>query len=82
MQFHDPCIGEIRTFAFPWEPPSFFACDGRILKIAIHTALFAYLGDKFGGDGKSTFALPKLSPMSSTGPYFFIAYTGQYPTRP
>jgi microcystin-dependent protein len=56
----DQIIGEIRTFAFGFVPSGWAACDGRLLPIAQHTSLFALLGTTYGGDGKSSFALPDL----------------------
>jgi microcystin-dependent protein len=78
---NQPIIGEIRTFAFPYAPEGFLPCDGRILKIHANTMLFAYLGAKYGGDGKFTFALPNLPSDSFPGQYLCIAVVGSYPQR-
>jgi microcystin-dependent protein len=62
----DPFVGEIRTFGFNFPPRGWAQCNGQLLPISQNTALFALLGTYYGGDGKSTFALPNLqgaSPM-------------------
>jgi microcystin-dependent protein len=62
----DPFVAEIRIFPFNFAPKGWAFCDGQILPISQNTALFALLGTTYGGDGKSTFALPDLqgnSPM-------------------
>ncbi len=56
----DPFIGEIRIFAGTFAPYGWAACDGQILQIQQNTALFSLLGTYYGGDGKTTFALPDL----------------------
>jgi len=56
----DPFLGEIRTFAFGYEPVGWLACRGQLLPISEFQGLFALLGTTYGGDGKTTFALPDL----------------------
>lgn len=56
----DPYIGEIRWVGFNFAPPGWHLCDGQLLQISQFTAVFALLGTQFGGDGKTTFALPDL----------------------
>lgn len=55
-----PYIGEIALFAFNFAPQGWALCQGQILAISQNTALFSILGTTYGGDGKSTFALPDL----------------------
>ena len=55
-----PYIGEIRMFAGTFNPNGWAFCDGQLMPISQNTALFALLGTYYGGDGKSTFALPDL----------------------
>ncbi len=57
----EPFLGEIRMFALPFVPKGWAACNGQILQISQNQALFAILNTSFGGDGKTTFALPDLS---------------------
>jgi microcystin-dependent protein len=56
----DPFVAEIRIFAFNFAPKGWAFCDGQLLPISQNTALFSLLGTFYGGDGKSTFALPDL----------------------
>jgi microcystin-dependent protein len=56
----DQFVGEIRIFPFNFPPTGWAFCDGQLLPISQNTALFALLGTFYGGDGKSTFALPDL----------------------
>lgn len=54
----DPFVAEVRIFAFNFAPKGWAFCDGQLLPISQNTALFSLLGTMYGGDGKSTFALP------------------------
>jgi microcystin-dependent protein len=56
----DPFVAEIRIFGFNFAPTGWAACNGQLLPISQNTALFSLLGTTYGGDGKSTFALPNL----------------------
>jgi microcystin-dependent protein len=56
----DPFVAEIRIFPFNFAPKGWAFCDGQLLPISQNTALFSLLGTTYGGDGKSTFALPNL----------------------
>lgn len=56
----DPFVAEIRMFPFNFPPIGWAQCDGQLLPISQNTALFSLLGTFYGGDGKSTFALPNL----------------------
>ena len=68
----EPFLGEIRMFGFNFPPRGWSLCNGQLLPISQNTALFSILGTTFGGDGKTTFALPNLqgnAPMHpGTGP--------------
>jgi microcystin-dependent protein len=57
----DPFVAEIALFPFNFAPPGWAWCDGQLLPISQNTALFSLLGTYYGGDGKSTFALPNLN---------------------
>ena len=56
----DPFVAEIRIFPFNFPPKGWAFCNGQILPISQNTALFSLLGTTYGGDGKSTFALPDM----------------------
>jgi microcystin-dependent protein len=55
-----PFVAEIRMFACNFAPTGWAQCNGQLLPISQNTALFSLLGTFYGGDGKSTFALPDL----------------------
>ena len=63
----DPYIGEVRMFAGTFAPRGWAYCDGQILLIQQNTALFGLLGTTYGGDGRTTFALPDLRGSSPVG---------------
>jgi microcystin-dependent protein len=56
----DPFVAEIRIFPFNFAPTGWAFCDGQLMPLSQNTALFSLLGTTYGGDGKSTFALPDL----------------------
>lgn len=56
----DPFLAEIRIFPFNFAPRGWAFCDGAILSINQNQALFSLLGTTYGGDGRTTFALPDL----------------------
>jgi microcystin-dependent protein len=56
----DPFVAEIRIFGFNFAPRGWAFCNGQIMPISQNTALFSLLGTTYGGDGKSTFALPNM----------------------
>jgi microcystin-dependent protein len=64
----DQFVAEIRIFPFNFPPTGWAFCDGQILPISQNTALFALLGTTYGGDGKSTFALPDLQGSAAMQP--------------
>ncbi len=56
----EPFIAEIKIIGFNFAPRGWAFCDGQLLPVSQYTALFAILGATYGGDGRSTFALPDL----------------------
>ena len=64
---HDPFLGEIRAVAFGYAPPGWATCEGQLLAISHHPALFGLIGAAFGGDGRTTFALPDLRGRTMLG---------------
>jgi len=56
----EPFIGQIMMFGGNFAPRGWALCDGQLLAIAQNSALFSILGTTYGGDGRSTFALPNL----------------------
>lgn len=55
-----PFLGQLMAVGFNFAPRGWSFCDGQVLPIAQNTALFSLLGTTFGGDGRTTFALPDL----------------------
>lgn len=79
-----PFVGEIRMFSGNFAPSGWALCNGQLLPISQNTALFSLLGTNYGGDGKSTFALPNLQgrfPLhvggSQPGPGLSERYLGE-----
>jgi microcystin-dependent protein len=64
----DPFVAEIRVFPFNFAPKGWAWCNGQLLPISQNTALFSLLGTTYGGDGKSTFALPDLEGNAAMHP--------------
>lgn len=56
----DPFLGTICTFGFNFCPRGYAPANGQLLAISSNQALFSLLGTQFGGDGRTTFALPDL----------------------
>lgn len=61
-------VGEIVMFAGGYAPEgNWVPCDGRLFSIAQNTSLFSILGDTYGGNGTTTFAIPDLRGMAALG---------------
>ena len=56
----EPYLGEIRMFGFNFAPRNWAKCDGELLAINQNQSLYSILGITYGGDGRTTFALPDL----------------------
>lgn len=56
----EPFVGEIRMFAGNFAPRDWAFCEGQLLPVDGHEALFSLLNTNYGGDGRSTFGLPDL----------------------
>jgi microcystin-dependent protein len=79
----DPILGQIQLFAFNFAPKGWRFCDGTLLPISQNTALFSLLGTTYGGDGRTTFALPNLKGKEpATGSVYCICIQGIFPSRP
>ena len=88
----DPLIGQIAIFPWNWAPKHWAKCDGQLLSISQNSALFALIGTEFGGDGKNSFALPKMPPIKTENVdesgndrggdlAYYIALQGYFPPR-
>src|SRR5437764_15269662 len=60
-----PFLAEVTIFGFNFPPKGWAFCQGQLLPISQNTALFSLLGTTYGGDGKSTFALPNLQDQTA-----------------
>jgi microcystin-dependent protein len=56
----EPYLGEIRLLPTTFPPAGWADCNGQLLQISEHDALFSLIGTTYGGDGQETFALPNL----------------------
>ena len=70
-------IGTVQLFAFESPPDGWMVCDGALLSVTNYQTLFATIGTTYGGDGRTTFALPNIPPVIPKGPAYYIAFTGQ-----
>ncbi len=77
----EPLLGQIQAFGFNFTPRGWAKCDGQLLAISGNSALFSLLGTTYGGDGRTTFALPDLRGRSGrhqgTGPGLSPVNIGQ-----
>ena len=63
----EPYLSEVRWFATNHCPTGWATADGTLLPIEGFATLFSLLGTTFGGDGRSTFALPDLRGRVTVG---------------
>ena len=74
-------VGQIQPFAFSFAPRYWAHCNGNLLSIAQYNALYQLIGTIYGGDGRTTFALPDLwgrAPMQfGNGPGLSPAVMGE-----
>jgi len=92
----DEILGSILQFGFNYPTDGWVVCHGQVMAIYPNEELFSLLGNAFGGDGKTTFALPNLRRRKSDGSYYsqgeqlpdgtpyiesYICIKGVYPSR-
>ncbi|MCA8928614.1 MAG: tail fiber protein [Alphaproteobacteria bacterium] len=63
----DPFIGEVMLLGGSWCPRDWAPADGRLLPINNNPALFSLIGNYYGGDGRTNFALPDLRGRTPIG---------------
>jgi microcystin-dependent protein len=83
-RIEDKFVGEL--LLLPYEVDVAFSqglrlCNGDLLQIEQNRALFVLLGNRFGGDGKQTFALPNLSAAAPSKFNYYICVQGLFPPR-
>lgn len=77
----DNLLGQILLFPYGYAPLGFLLCDGSPMNIVNNAALYSLVGNSFGGDGRTSFALPDLRNTSPTSNMaYYIATMGIYPT--
>jgi len=64
----EPFIAEVKIFAGNFAPRGWAFCNGQLLPIAQHTALFSIIGTTYGGDGRTTTGLPDLQGRAAMHP--------------
>lgn len=62
-----PFLAEVTMFGFNFPPKGWAFCNGQLMSISQNTALFSLIGTYYGGDAKSTFALPNIQGMAVLG---------------
>ena len=75
-----PMVAQISLFPYNFAPAGYMFCDGTLLPIAQNDVLFSLIGDKFGGDGQNTFALPNIKPPAANL-HFCMSLFGEYKPR-
>jgi len=77
-------LGSIALFPYGWAPEGWTLCDGSMLSVNGNNALFALLGNRFGGDGHVAFSLPHLPSVKTTTGVeiaYYICVDGDFPHR-
>jgi microcystin-dependent protein len=75
-------VGELLLLPYELDfPESLRLCNGDLLQIEQNRALFSLLGNRFGGDGKQTFALPDLRAAAPSKFNYYISVRGTLPPR-
>ena len=80
----EPYIGEITNYASGFCPPGWLPADGRLLPTKDYGALYSLFGTAYGGDGVTSFGLPKLVPYKarkSATNIVCVAVFGVYPSK-
>ena len=92
LAFDDQFMGEVRALPYEFCPKDWAPAEGQLLPIMQNTALFSLLGNRYGGDAKTTFALPDMRDAALVSKNdrnnktekltWCIAIKGIYPQRP
>ena len=78
----DYFIGDICLFPYSFTPRGWIKCDGALLQIQQYDTLYALIGNKFGGDGRTNFGVPNLQgaePIPDMS--YYICVDGIFPSR-
>ncbi|MDE1150020.1 MAG: phage tail protein [Azospirillaceae bacterium] len=74
-------IGSVILWSGSWIPEGWHLCDGSQLQAMQYQPLFSIIGNKYGGNGTTTFALPDLRQNAIGALQWIIAIMGDYPPR-
>ena len=77
----DGTLAQVMLFSGQFAPENWADCDGALWSIEQNNALYSLVGTTYGGDGRTTFGLPKLDPPAK-GLRYVICVQGEYPRRP
>ncbi len=78
----DQLLGSLLLVPYDYVPAEFAACDGQLMPIDPNVALFSLIYTKFGGDGRTNFALPNMRGREPiAGLSYVIATAGRFPGR-
>ena len=78
----EPFIGQILLLPYNFTIKNWAFCEGQLIQISSNQALFSLLGTQFGGDGRTTFALPDMKGKEPVpNARYQIALQGIYPSR-
>jgi microcystin-dependent protein len=74
----EPFLSEIKIVTWNFAARGWAFCNGQLLPINQNQALFSLLGTTYGGDGRTTFALPNLQGRTAnhTGAGFSLGQSG------
>jgi len=79
--FEGGFIGQIFLFAGNFPPRGTAFAHGQLLPISQNVALFSILGNMYGGDGRTNFALPDMRGLEPAGINYVICLGGVFPSR-
>lgn len=75
-------LGQVELFPYTFIPQGWMSCEGQLLQIQAYAALFSLIGNTYGGDGMSTFAVPNLKGKAPDAHMnYCIALQGSFPPR-
>jgi microcystin-dependent protein len=76
----NPFVGEIVLYAFNFAPQGWASCSGQLMPISQNVPLMSLIGNNFGGNGQTDFALPDYRSIAPPGLQYCIALAGIFPT--
>ena len=79
----EPYIGQTSYFPYTFCPRNWSEADGKLLEISSYSALFSLLGTNYGGDGRTTFALPdfRTNGQDYSKGRWCVSLEGIFPSR-